>query len=111
MFCSFRFVKPSATRWNFQDFVGERRRRPENGEDDRRPAALSVSGNRFSFVILDFLHLLLVRYFKESPNATTVDVDDAWNLVGCLDTHLKRIVFVLYHFIIHVVVLCFKPCT
>ncbi|KAJ0788390.1 hypothetical protein HanPI659440_Chr05g0191131 [Helianthus annuus] len=37
-----------------------------------------------------------------------VDVDDAWNLVGCLDTHLERIVFVLYHFIIHVVVLCFK---
>ncbi|MFS7915955.1 hypothetical protein Hanom_Chr02g00171441 [Helianthus anomalus] len=39
-----------------------------------------------------------------------VDVDDAWNLVGCLDTHLKRIVFIMYYFIIHVVVFCFKPC-
>ncbi|MFS8016026.1 hypothetical protein Hanom_Chr15g01363551 [Helianthus anomalus] len=37
-----------------------------------------------------------------------VDVDDVWNLVGCLDTHLKRIVFILCYFIIHVVVLCFK---
>ncbi|MFS8034308.1 hypothetical protein Hanom_Chr17g01579671 [Helianthus anomalus] len=29
-----------------------------------------------------------------------VDVEDAWNLVGCLDTHLKRIVFILFYFII-----------
>ncbi|MFS7981204.1 hypothetical protein Hanom_Chr10g00948241 [Helianthus anomalus] len=36
-----------------------------------------------------------------------VDVDDAWNLVGCLDTHLKRIVFILCYFIIHVV-FCFQ---
>ncbi|KAJ0468201.1 hypothetical protein HanPI659440_Chr08g0296111 [Helianthus annuus] len=38
----------------------------------------------------------------------SVDVDDAWNLVGCLDTHLKRIVFILYYFIIHVVVFVSK---
>ncbi|MFS7960983.1 hypothetical protein Hanom_Chr08g00709461 [Helianthus anomalus] len=36
-----------------------------------------------------------------------VDVDNAWNLVGCLDTHLKRIVFTLCYFIIHVV-FCFQ---
>ncbi|MFS8031747.1 hypothetical protein Hanom_Chr17g01549561 [Helianthus anomalus] len=41
-------------------------------------------------------------------NMLQVDVDDAWKLVGCLDTHLERIVFVFYHFIIHVVVPCFK---
>ncbi|KAF5808502.1 hypothetical protein HanXRQr2_Chr04g0146121 [Helianthus annuus] len=51
---------------------------------------------------------LLVRYFKGSSNATMVDVDDAWNLVGCLDTHLKRIVFILYYFIIHVIVFVSK---
>ncbi|MFS7922717.1 hypothetical protein Hanom_Chr03g00252281 [Helianthus anomalus] len=50
------------------------------------------------------------RVLVQSTHSThdLVDVDDAWNLVGCLDTHLKRIVFTLYYFVFHVVVFCFK---
>uniref|UniRef100_A0A251UAV8 Uncharacterized protein n=1 Tax=Helianthus annuus TaxID=4232 RepID=A0A251UAV8_HELAN len=61
-----------------------------------------------SFVLLDYSPSSLVRYFREFLYATNVDVDDAWNLVGCLDTHLKKFVFILYYFITHVVVFCFK---
>ncbi|KAJ0837067.1 hypothetical protein HanRHA438_Chr16g0774071 [Helianthus annuus] len=57
-----------------------------------------------SLGISNLTRALLTR----NRNATNVDVDDAWNLVGCLDTHLKRIVFILCYFIIHVVVFCFK---
>ncbi|KAM0019042.1 hypothetical protein Hdeb2414_s0026g00680931 [Helianthus debilis subsp. tardiflorus] len=48
-----------------------------------------------SLEISDLTRALLTR----NRNATNVDVDDAWNLVGCLDTHLKIcILIVLFHY-------------
>ncbi|KAM0070082.1 hypothetical protein Hdeb2414_s0001g00009201 [Helianthus debilis subsp. tardiflorus] len=65
---------------------------------------LFVSGNRVRS--LGILKSLLVHYFKKFSYATNVDVDDAWNLVGCLDTHFKICIISLFMLLYFVS----KPC-
>ncbi|KAF5803765.1 hypothetical protein HanXRQr2_Chr06g0275311 [Helianthus annuus] len=70
---------------------GTHRCRPKSLRRSSRPLLFRISVSFVQFSI--FYSRIIVQGIA---NATTVDVDDAWNLVGCLDTHLKKIVFILY---------------
>ncbi|KAJ0888016.1 hypothetical protein HanRHA438_Chr09g0397341 [Helianthus annuus] len=72
------------------------RRRPETSKFATGIISYSVNHSG-SFTLIS--PSLLMRYHKEFLYATNVDVDDAWNLVGCLDTHLKICIhIVLFHY-------------